>query len=138
MNEKVTRDTQNEKKYESQNTYDDNKKQTTPPTQRQISPFIQRKKATDPCSNGIKVGHSSGTHIKKTQVRKRFDRNGIEITSWNKKKVKLTFIDGISTQPLVEIIDVDNFKAYNKVAMPSLEDLYVRNNTTACCSCVLF
>ena len=138
MNEKVTRDTQIPKQYDSQNTYDDNKKQTSPPTQRQVSPFVQKKKSTDPCSNGIKVGHSSGTNHKKKQGRKRLDRNGVEITSWNKKKVKLTFIDGISSQPLVEIIDVDNYKAYNKVAMPSLEDLYVRNNTTACCSCVLF
>ena len=41
-------------------------------------------------------------------------------------------------QPLVEIFDVDNYKGYNKVAMPSLENPNVRNNTTACCSCILF
>ena len=71
MNEKVTRDTQIPKQYDSQDTYDDNKKQTSPPTQRQVSPFVQKKKSTDPCSNGIKVGHSSGTnHKKKARTKK--------------------------------------------------------------------
>lgn len=131
MNEKVARDTQITKNYESQNTYDDNKKQ--------LSPFVEKKKVkTDLSSLGIKVGNSGSMSHKKKQNRKRMDRNGIEITSGNRKKIKITFIDGISTQPLVEIIDVDNYKAYNKVAMPSLEDLYVRNNATACCSCILF
>ena len=52
------------------------------------------------------------------------------------KKVKLTFIDKITEQPLVDIVDVDNYKAFNKIAMAaSREDAYVRD--TPCCSCII-
>ena len=67
----------------------------------------------------------------------RYDHNGVEINSKNKRKVKLTFIDKISSQPLIEIVDVDNYKEFNKIAMAATrEDAYIRN--TPCCSCIIY
>ena len=66
----------------------------------------------------------------------RLDHNGVEINKKNKKKVKISFIDAISTNQLVTIISVDNFKEYNYVPMPSLEDIYVKSKTT--CACVIY
>ena len=66
----------------------------------------------------------------------RLDHNGVEINKKNKKKVQISFIDAISTNQLVTIISVDNFKEYNYVSMPSLEDIYVKSKTT--CACVIY
>ena len=58
---------------------------------------------------------------KKITKQVRLDHNGVEINKKNKKKVKISFIDAISTNQLVTIISVDNFKEYNYVSMPSLK-----------------
>ena len=73
---------------------------------------------------------------KKITKQVRLDHNGVEINKKNKKKVKISFIDAISTNQLVTIISVDNFKEYNYVSMPSLEDIYVKSKTT--CACVIY
>ena len=73
---------------------------------------------------------------KKITKQVRLDPNGVEINKKNKKKVKISFIDAISTNQLVTIISVDNFKEYNYVSMPSLEDIYVKSKTT--CACVIY
>ena len=73
---------------------------------------------------------------KKKMKQVRLDHNGVEINKKNKKKVKISFIDAISTNQLVTIISVDNFKEYNYVSMPSLEDIYVKSKTT--CVCVIY
>ena len=73
---------------------------------------------------------------KKITKQVRLDHNGVEINKKNKKKVKISFIDAISTNQLVTIISVDIFKEYNYVSMPSLEDIYVKSKTT--CACVIY
>ena len=73
---------------------------------------------------------------KKITKQVRLDHNGVEINKKNKKKVKISFIDAISTNQLVTIISVDNFKEYNYVSMLSLEDIYVKSKTT--CACVIY
>ena len=73
---------------------------------------------------------------KKITKQVRLEHNGVEINKKNKKKVKISFIDAISTNQLVTIISVDNFKEYNYVSMPSLEDIYVKSKTT--CACVIY
>ena len=73
---------------------------------------------------------------KKITKQVRLDHNGVEINKKNKKKVKISFIDAISSNQLVTIISVDNFKEYNYVSMPSLEDIYVKSKTT--CACVIY
>ena len=73
---------------------------------------------------------------KKITKQVRLAHNGVEINKKNKKKVKISFIDAISTNQLVTIISVDNFKEYNSVSMLSLEDIYVKSKTT--CACVIY
>ena len=145
-NNKINANFENQetKDFEVHNNDEYNKKlQNTSPyeskTIGRISPYVERKKQKIEAVSGvqIKLGHNGNLFQKKKNGnKKRLDRNGIEINSKNKKKVKLTFIDNISSQPLVEIIDVENFKEFNFVSMPSLEDLYVKN--TSCCSCIFF
>ena len=130
-NNKINANFENQetKDFEVHNNDEYNKKlQNTSPyeskTIGRISPYVERKKQKIEAVSGvqIKLGH------KKNLLKKQ--KYG------NKKKVKLTFIENISSQPLVEIIDVENFKELNFVSMPSLEDLYVKN--TSCCSCIFF
>lgn len=66
----------------------------------------------------------------------RVDNNGVEINKKNKKKVKISFIDAISMNQLITIISVDNYKEYNYVSMPSLEDINVKSKST--CACVIY
>ena len=141
----VHQDTQNTKENDIQNTNDDTnntKRRIKSPSpirklREHYSPYVERKK-TKVNSGGlqIKIGAMSSTSQKKNTKKIRYDHNGVEINSKNKKKVKLTFIDKVSEQPLVEIVDVDNYKAFNKIAMAaSREDAYIRN--TPCCSCII-
>ena len=141
----VHQDTQNTKENDIQNTNDDTnstKRRIKSPSpirklREHYSPYVERKKAK--VNSGglqIKIGAMSSTSQKKNTKKVRYDHNGVEINSKNKKKVKLTFIDKVSEQPLVEIVDVDNYKAFNKIAMAaSREDAYIRN--TPCCSCII-
>ena len=141
----VHQDTQNTKENDIQNTNDDTnstKRRIKSPSpvrklREHYSPYVERKKAK--VNSGglqIKIGAMSSTSQKKNTKKIRYDHNGVEINSKNKKKVKLTFIDKVSEQPLVEIVDVDNYKAFNKIAMAaSREDAYIRN--TPCCSCII-
>ena len=66
----------------------------------------------------------------------RKDRNGIDITSKNKKQVKVTFIDLVTSDPFVNITQVESYKEYNKVDRPLREDVYVK--TIATCACIIY
>jgi hypothetical protein len=58
---------------------------------------------------------------------KRMDRNGNEICKNGKQKV--TFIDKIANNTLVDIIDVESFKIYNQV-----EEVSCLVNHNSCCN----
>ena len=66
----------------------------------------------------------------------RKDRNGNDITSKNKKQVKVTFIDLVTSDPFVNITQVESYKEYNKVDRPLREDVYVK--TIATCACIIY
>ena len=72
--------------------------------------------------------------IKLKSLRK--DRNGNDITSKNKKQVKVTFIDLVTSDPFVNITQVESYKEYNKVDRPLREDVYVK--TIATCACIIY
>lgn len=142
----VHQDTQNTKENDIQNSNEDNnntkRRIKSPSPVRKVrdhySPYVERKKGKVEYSGGLQIKIGAMSSIKqKTNTKKiRYDYNGVEINSKNKKKVKLTFIDKVTAQPLVEIVEVDNYKAFNKIAMAaSREDVYVRN--TPCCSCII-
>ena len=66
----------------------------------------------------------------------RKDRNGNDITSKNKKQVKVTFIDLVTSDLFVNITQVESYKEYNKVDRPLREDVYVK--TIATCACIIY
>lgn len=78
---------------------------------------------------------SSSTAISKKKTKKRLDVNGTEISRKNKRKVKITFLDNLPNEQLVDVVTVESYKKYNTIKMPALKDIYVKNST--CCSCNL-
>ena len=72
--------------------------------------------------------------IKLKSLRK--DRNGNDITSKNKKQVKVTFIDLVTSEPFANITPVESYKEYNTVDRPLREDVYVK--TVATCACIIY
>ena len=47
--------------------------------------------------------------------KERLDFYGNVIEKKNKKKVKVSFIDIVTSQPLVNVIDIESFKNYNYI-----------------------
>ena len=76
---------------------------------------------------------------KNNNSNQRKDAFGTIINHKNKTKIKVTFQDKLDENViLAEIIDVENYKEYNKLntAIP-LEDVYIKDET--CCSnCNIF
>ncbi len=65
--------------------------------------------------------------------KERRDFFGNVIKKKNKKKVKVSFIDTVTTHPLADIINIESFKNYNYIeGMPS-EDGKVKNAECVCC-----
>ena len=79
------------------------------------SPIIKNKK-----TNLFKFSNSNNNLLSK-----RFDRNGNEICKKGKQKV--TFLDKITNNRLVEFINVENFKKYNK-----LEEINIVEHNKCC------
>ena len=72
---------------------------------------------------------------------RRRDANGIEINRYNKKRIKVTFIDAINPKiPFVTYVNVNSYKIYNYDARlqpfkkASIED---EKNRSECCSCLM-
>lgn len=65
----------------------------------------------------------------------RKDANGVEINSMNKRKVKVTFIDKISSNELVQIKDIESLKIYNVGAFGQPEKGV--GKTKHQCTCIL-
>ena len=128
----VHQDTQNTKENDIQNTNDDNnntkRRIKSPSPVRKVrehySPYVERKKGKVDHSGGLQIKIGAMASKQKQNTKKiRYDHNGVEINSKNKRKVKLTFIDKISSQPLIEIVDIDNYKEFNKIAFENIESL---------------
>ena len=98
--------------------------------------------------NSVILNLNEKTKIKKIKFNSDFINNnsnqrkdafGTIINHKNKTKIKVTFQDKLDENViLAEIIDVENYKEYNKLntAIP-LEDVYIKDET--CCSnCNIF
>ena len=73
------------------------------------------------------------TRSDKEQKKERTDAYGNIINRKNRKKVKVSFVDKISSQKLANIIDIESFKKYNYIeGMPKEEKM---NNLTTFCQC---
>ena len=73
------------------------------------------------------------TNETENDKKERRDFFGNVIKKKNKKKVKVSFIDTVTTHPLADIINIESFKNYNYIeGMPS-EDGKVKNAECVCC-----
>jgi hypothetical protein len=67
--------------------------------------------------------------------KERTDIYGNVINKKNKKKIKVSFIDKITTQPLAEVIDIESFRKFNYVeGLPKEGKMNNLNINCQCCS----
>ena len=87
-------------------------------------------------------GVSLSTTLEKTQatLSTRRDANGIEINKINKKKVKVTFIDKLtSSVPLVQYLKVESYKQYNiEMYKQTLGKALSHEEPSVCCTCLIY
>ena len=65
--------------------------------------------------------------------KERIDFYGNVIKKKNKKKVKVSFIDIVTSQPLVDVINIESFKNYNFIEGLSREEGTVKKAECVCC-----
>lgn len=68
--------------------------------------------------------------------KERLDFYGNVIEKKNKKKVKVSFIDIVTSQPLVNVIDIESFKNYNYIE--GMHDGEKLGANTECVCCLIF
>ena len=65
--------------------------------------------------------------------KERTDIFGNVISKKNKKRVKVSFIDKVTTQSLVNVIDIESFKNYNYIYGMPKEEKIDKNANCKCC-----
>ena len=65
--------------------------------------------------------------------KERLDFYGNVIKRRNKKKVKVSFIDVVTSQPLAEVINIESFKNYNVIEGMPGDDGTVKSAECVCC-----
>ena len=71
------------------------------------------------------------------EKKERTDIYGNIINKKNKKKVKVSFVDDVTNQPLTNVIDIESYKKYNYIfGIPKEEKL--NNITSNCVCCIVF
>lgn len=65
--------------------------------------------------------------------KERLDFYGNVIKRRNKKKVKVSFIDVVTSQPLAEVINIESFKNYNVIEGMPRDDGTVKSAECVCC-----
>lgn len=79
--------------------------------------------------------NNSKNEQEKEQEKERKDVYGNIINKKNKKKVKVSFIDAVTEQPLVKIIEIQSYKNYNYIeGLPKEEKSGKVKTTCVCCS----
>ena len=72
---------------------------------------------------------------KTPRKKERYDIYGNLINKKNKKKIKVSFIDKVTHQPLCNIIDIESFRNYNYMeGMPKEEKMKNISANCQCCS----
>ena len=65
--------------------------------------------------------------------KERLDFYGNAIKRRNKKKVKVSFIDVVTSQPLAEVINIESFKNYNVIEGMPGDDGTIKSAECVCC-----
>ena len=67
------------------------------------------------------------------EKKERTDIYGNVICKKNKKNVKVSFVDKVTSQPLVNIVDIESFKNYNYIYGIPKEEKIDKNTNCQCC-----
>jgi len=100
------------------------------PKKKYVIKMVEKKKRNERILFTNKIVETKETENKKKE---RLDFYGNVIKKKNKKKVKVSFIDNVTSHPLVEYINIESFKNYNYIEGMPKENVKVANAECVCC-----
>ena len=100
------------------------------PKKKYVIKMVEKKKRNERILFTNKIVETKETENKKKE---RLDFYGNVIKKKNKKKVKVSFIDNVTSHPLVEYINIECFKNYNYIEGMPKENVKVANAECVCC-----
>ena len=100
------------------------------PKKKYVIKMVEKKKRNERILFTNKIVETKETENKKKE---RLDFYGNVIKKKNKKKVKVSFIDNVTSHPLVEYINIECFKNFNYIEGMPKENVKVANAECACC-----
>ena len=93
--------------------------------------MVEKKKRNERILFTNKIVETKETENKKKE---RLDFYGNVIKKKNKKRIKVSFIDYVTSQPLVDIINIESFKNYNFIEGMPGEEGVAKSAECVCCS----
>ena len=100
------------------------------PKKKYVIKMLEKKKRNESILFTNKIVETKETENKKKE---RLDFYGNVIKKKNKKKVKVSFIDNVTSHPLVEYINIECFKNFNYIEGMPKENVKVANAECVCC-----
>ena len=100
------------------------------PKKKYVIKMVEKKKRNERILFTNKIVETKETENKKKE---RLDFYGNVIKKKNKKKVKVSFIDNVTSHPLVEYINIECFKNFNYIEGMPKEKVKVANAECVCC-----
>ena len=100
------------------------------PRKKYVIKMVEKKKKNERILFTNKIVETNETENNKKE---RLDFYGNVIKKKNKKKVKVSFIDNVTTHPLVEVINIESFKNFNYIEGMPKENVKVTNAECVCC-----
>jgi hypothetical protein len=102
-----------------------------------IFKLIEKEKRSKKDLNKYSFKNEKEKEIKTSPEKKeRLDIFGNVISKKNKKNVRISFIDKVTSQPLVNIVEIESFKNYNYIfGMPKEQKI---DKSTNCQCCLIF
>ena len=100
------------------------------PKKKYVIKMVEKKKRNERILFTNKIVETKETENKKKE---RLDFYGNVIKKKNKKKVKVSFIDNVTSHPLVEYINIECFKNFNYIEGMPKENVKVANAECVCC-----
>ena len=100
------------------------------PRKKYVIKMIEKKKKNERILFTNKIVETEEPENNKKERR---DFYGNVIKKKNKKKVKVSFIDNVTSHPLVEIINIESFKNFNYIEGMPKENVKVTDAECVCC-----
>ena len=113
------------------------KNYTSPKKRYSVFKLVEKDKKPKKEFNNIFINDKKVEDEKTPRKKERYDIYGNLINKKNKKKIKVSFIDKVTHQPLCNIIDIESFRNYNyNEGIPKEEKM--KNVSTNCQCCLIY